>query len=538
MGQEQSHLSVDWQNPFNKNHLLNRGLIGWWLNAPPLQGGYTHFDLTGKHHGKLTNMDPATDWIHHARPGGFGALDFDGVNDAVTIPDHTDLNPSAITISLWTNLRSLSGYGNFVEKDFNSGYRVRIEPDGKLRFLNNGGSNGLTTTGTIAIDTWVFLAFTADGFGFNAYIDGTLDRSGGAPYIQSAEVNDLHIGSGFQGGAPFELINGQIDDVRLYNRALSADEINEYYWRSKQGYADLFNRVLPAKTFLFATPPTPPTSQSERSNNSARPPAHTPIDASHEIGKHIVQAWGTNSFTGNKVIDISGRGEDGTVTGSPPTINTRYGKAIDFEGTSGDDKIKANNTPITSYPFTLVSRFRADVVATNDALALGNSINNSDFVYIRTNSFTNNLALGIARGSGETISGGSYSVGDIIEVAGVFASTTDRKLYVNGVLENSSTVNVGFPSGLDRSSMGLSSGELDTALFNGPIFWGYWLDAALTAEQVKSLYEDPFQVYAQAPALPPFLLMPPPAAGGLAWPVIGSAVLSSDVFGSMGIRAG
>ncbi len=239
---EQSHLSVNWQAPINWRHPLNRGLVGWWLNQPSFQGGGVFRDLTGRHDGTLTDMSPATDWVRGGHPGGWGALDFDGTLDNISVPHHADLNPSKITLMFWATTRSFAGYGNYIEKNFNNGYRIRIEPAGNLRLLNQGGTNGLTTSGAMTLNKWQFVAFTGDASGFNAYIDSVFDSSGGSAFLQVANANPLHIGAGILGGNAPEYLDGQLDDVRIYNRALSSNEIAEYYQLSRQGYGGILNR--------------------------------------------------------------------------------------------------------------------------------------------------------------------------------------------------------------------------------------------------------------------------------------------------------
>jgi hypothetical protein len=74
---------LNYGNPVNPLAPLNRGLVGWWLNLPSRGKGNTVFDLCGKYHGTLTNGPTWSGAL--GRPGGFGAVTFDGSNDYITL---------------------------------------------------------------------------------------------------------------------------------------------------------------------------------------------------------------------------------------------------------------------------------------------------------------------------------------------------------------------------------------------------------------------------------------------------------------------
>src|SRR5690606_30479453 len=78
------------------------GLISWWMVLPHWRGGLTWRDLCGRNHGTLTNMDPPTDWVGpRGRPGGWGALDFDGSNDHVLVAHSNSFNVSSLSVAAW-----------------------------------------------------------------------------------------------------------------------------------------------------------------------------------------------------------------------------------------------------------------------------------------------------------------------------------------------------------------------------------------------------------------------------------------------------
>src|SRR5688500_11296274 len=109
----QDHRPVSLLGPVNRLHPLNRGLVAWFLTLPGLSGGlkwHNLMDLSNGPHGTLTSMDPPTDWVSaKARPGGFGALDFDGSNDDVRFTFPIAIANVPITASAWVYPTNLTG---------------------------------------------------------------------------------------------------------------------------------------------------------------------------------------------------------------------------------------------------------------------------------------------------------------------------------------------------------------------------------------------------------------------------------------------
>jgi hypothetical protein len=74
-------------------------------------GTTTLNDLVGSNSGTLTNMDAATDWVADTGAGGVRALDFDGVNDSVSIGANSafDVGTGDFALSVWANWPSYDG---------------------------------------------------------------------------------------------------------------------------------------------------------------------------------------------------------------------------------------------------------------------------------------------------------------------------------------------------------------------------------------------------------------------------------------------
>lgn len=158
-----------------------------------------------------------------------GALSFDGVNDYVQSPYSAILNPPKLTAMFWIKLLTLpADHGTLYLRCLHEiyynvgGFEVYfVKATSKLLFnvAHKEGTTGLSSTKTNwAVGVWYHIAVTNDGAIYNMYVDGVLHTNRAGPAMGNGEkpfrVSDI--------AYP---INAVIDEVRIYNRALSAAEI-------------------------------------------------------------------------------------------------------------------------------------------------------------------------------------------------------------------------------------------------------------------------------------------------------------------------
>jgi hypothetical protein len=169
-----------------------------------------------------------------------GALNFDGTNDQVTCVESPALRISGeMTIAFWTKknaeakqLSRLVGKGNTSARN----YGIWQEPGsgGRLLFqqLDSAGQGiNLWTTKKLAVGTWYHVAAVVRSNKVSLYINGTLDGSGVRRVAGPTTTDPLTFGyGGWNDHYP-----GVLDDVRIYNRALTPDEIAELH---SQGFPD------------------------------------------------------------------------------------------------------------------------------------------------------------------------------------------------------------------------------------------------------------------------------------------------------------
>jgi hypothetical protein len=171
-----------------------------------------------------------------------GALVFDGVNDRVQIPNSASLASasSQITVAAWVYLTDISNEWITVMQRTDSGgdfldFQLHARGGGaQPLFMVDWNQNGTDDAGEIVLgdivlsaNRWYFLTATYDGSALRFYIDGTLRgtqaKSGGTIPNSGREI---WIGGNDVWG---EFLKGRIDEVRIYNRALSATEIQTLY---------------------------------------------------------------------------------------------------------------------------------------------------------------------------------------------------------------------------------------------------------------------------------------------------------------------
>lgn len=233
--------SIDWQNPVNKSAGLNKGLVSWWMTTPTPKGG-KFYDLMKKNHGTLTNSPT---WSAFTRPGGFGSLSFDGFNDYVQLPSANILGTiNDFTISAWVRTTDNTLTRQVIYGEFEDGGSARNDfmlVTGKMRldqFEPSGGSNANTT---LSNNTWYHVVVTADSTNYRYYLNGVSDGVVSAEAYSGLTPTYGRIGLRITGVE--DAFSGQIDDLRLFKRTLSAAEVYKLYLASRNGYPDELNRI-------------------------------------------------------------------------------------------------------------------------------------------------------------------------------------------------------------------------------------------------------------------------------------------------------
>ena len=186
--------------------------------------GNTANDGSGRGHpGTLLNAT----WAAAGHSGA--ALSFNGTNSWVTVADQADLRLSTgMTLEAWVKPAApTTGWRVVVFKERTGGlsYDLTAYNNGGPSAVGiNTGGGDIATLGTapLAVNAWSHLAATYDGATLKLYVNGVLASSKAATGALVSSTGPLRIGGNSIWG---EYFSGLIDDVRVYDRALTVAEI-------------------------------------------------------------------------------------------------------------------------------------------------------------------------------------------------------------------------------------------------------------------------------------------------------------------------
>ena len=214
------------------------GLVGWWPfngNADDESGNLN----SGNVNGTTLNID---------RFGNTNSsYSFDGINDFIDLGTTTSLNSLQLnyTVSYWIN-KSDNDNGmviaSFAEGFAGEGWRYHSAVRGDsvdsrfMRSDNNNWAINYSNQGSIILNNWINICNVRNGTNFSTYINGILSSNTIVPNvsINNAPQNTLattKIGVNWP-SVPAEYFGGKIDDIGIWNRALTDCEIQNLYTSS------------------------------------------------------------------------------------------------------------------------------------------------------------------------------------------------------------------------------------------------------------------------------------------------------------------
>ena len=177
-------------------------------------------------------------------------IKFDGVDDYVNTGNNASLNiTSEITIEAWVKTTQ-TGEKAIVFKSFNDNvapnygnlYRLILNVNVAQVLIINSNRTLYQVKGNVPINdnNWHFVVgvFDSNINKLRLYVDGSQDGSDlTTTGIIGTSTQPVSIGANIApGGSQVMLFNGSIDEVRIYNRALSANEIKRHYDSTKHNY--------------------------------------------------------------------------------------------------------------------------------------------------------------------------------------------------------------------------------------------------------------------------------------------------------------
>ena len=272
-------------------HTWTNGLVGYWSFDGPMTtstAGTRDVSNTGNWGAFSGGVKPV--------PGISGqALFFDGVDDYVNsgITDYSD-----ITVEAWINPNTVSSRGGIFGFNYFRTTLSQLNNSIRWNITNSAGSARTISYAGITSGSWYHAVGTYNSStnSMKLYVNGILQASDTVVGTKDSDQPFYGIGRHTESVSGWQnfYFNGLIDEVRVYNRALSADEVKQHYDQTKR------NLVI--------------------NNPSGTPP---------------VGWWKMDEATGATVRDYSANANNGTVTNGgygATSTDGKIGKSLSFDG--------------------------------------------------------------------------------------------------------------------------------------------------------------------------------------------------------------
>ncbi|MGH8529035.1 MAG: LamG-like jellyroll fold domain-containing protein, partial [Nevskiales bacterium] len=413
-------------------------------------------DKTGNgHDGTLVN-------VASVAGGEVGqAFSFTGGNSYVSVPSTSSLSLTGdLTIDAWVNPSSYSSFQHIVSKRDSDNQNVSYEVflfggGGELSFASKfSGSNTFLQSGfVVPTDTWTHVAVTISGSTLTFYMNGNASAGQSYPYTRPVTSDVLSIGTAIAGG-PVESWPGMIDEVEIFDRALSAAEIQAIYEAGSDGKC---------KNQACATPPPGMVSWFKAENNAN-------------------DSQGAN---------------DGTLENGATFAAGQVGQAFSFDGV--DDSVALGNPTNLqlSDAITVDAWIRPDSAAgfkyTIAKWQAGGGGGSSWLLAINGDS-PRAFVLGNGGDGFTEVQAGSLPTGPsapFSHVAMTYSATDALRLYVNGVQVGTGGESVGTMANPTSQAVNLGSASVGGAgeFFAGALDEVEIFNRALTATEIKEIYD-------------------------------------------------
>jgi hypothetical protein len=326
------------------------------------------------------------------------------------------------------------------------------------------GNNNVTISGAQIPTTgvWHHLAFVFDGAStWRYYLDGSQKSTGSFATTIYTNTASVVIGARLETSG---YTNGLIDDVRIYNYALSAGEIEQVYQNSN----GVFGANLIHGSWVVCSSTACPS-----------------------ISSGLVGWWTMDDAAASTtVLDSSGNGYNGTATANTNTLTTPgvIDGAMIFNGSSQDVSIVGFNpsTTLSSGSYS-ISMWALSTAATSDGWRPIVGDHSGQILYVGSQSAANNqVNVNLNGASGEITGPFTLNDGNWHHIVAVVVPSKSITVYVDTVSYNS-----GLTPGASSTTSAINIGTTaQSEYWKGSIDDVRIYSRALSSDEVQMLYRD------------------------------------------------
>jgi hypothetical protein len=218
------------------SYVSTNGLVGWW----PFNGN-ANDESANSNDGTVTGSTLTADRFGNTN----NAYSFNGTSaNYIDVPHNSSFNVSNVTISAWYNAidygvnttswkrlivskREWGGWGNSFEVNIEAPYSGTINKMQACWTINGVNSTLTFEDSSLLTNTWSHFVYTHDNDSAKIYLNGNLVQS--MAISGGLTNNTLPVRFGGRPSDGWHPFNGALDDIGIWNRALSACEIQDLY---------------------------------------------------------------------------------------------------------------------------------------------------------------------------------------------------------------------------------------------------------------------------------------------------------------------
>ena len=216
------------------SYVPTSGLVGWW----PFNGNATDESIN-TNNGTVNGATLTTDRFGNPN----SAYGFNGISNYIEVASNTQLSfTSAYSISAWVNLTSFSPGGfplqsaivsKISDGDWNGGYELKAGISNPLPYTgfattgNIGGSNVSLSKIGYNVNQWYHTLVTYNGLKLKLFIDAVCVDSISISGVLQTSTIPLRFGRRGGGSSYNSWLEGKIDDIGIWNRALTSCEVKQ-----------------------------------------------------------------------------------------------------------------------------------------------------------------------------------------------------------------------------------------------------------------------------------------------------------------------